>query len=238
MQNTVEKTIGEVFQEFLAEQQARLSPKIYSGYEKTIFYFKKYLNSQDPAYLNEEDEGLLAKLYEKEDKEYCEVFGPAYIGSSEIQGFLGHFMIRSVVASKAFIKTVGTVMTKLVKWMYEKGYMGYGEYKVTSDIVKRLKVNMPVAEEVSDLMCLYAVNNPVASCTEVLDDFFFITGIEPGKLWFKSRQIGEKVGPVIVPEYISSMCKPGWTICLLLGKNGKVRRILESGNMYLCLVFV
>lgn len=115
MQNTVEKTIGEVFQEFLAEQRARLSPKIYLGYEKTIFYFKKYLNSQASAYLNEEDEGLLAKLYEKEDKEYCEVFGPAYIGSSEMQGFLGHFMIRSVVASKTFLKTVGTVHGQIGK---------------------------------------------------------------------------------------------------------------------------
>lgn len=238
MQNTVEKTIGEILEEFLAEQQARLSPKIYSGYEKTIFYFEKYLNSQAPAYLNEEGEDFLAKLCENDGKEYCEVFGPEHIGSSEMQGFLGHFMIRSVVASKAFLKTVGTVMAKLVKWMHEKGYMDYGEYKVTADIVKRLKVDMPVAEEVSDLMCLYVVNNPVASCTEVLDDFFFITGVEPGKLWFKSRQTGEKVRPVIVPEYISSMCKPGWTICLLLGKNGKVWRILESGNMYPCLVFV
>ena len=232
------KTIEDVFQEFLAEQQERLSPKTYSGYEKAIFYFEKYLNSQAPAYLNEEDEVRLAELYEKEDKEYCEVFGPVYIGSLEIRGFLGHFMIRDVVASKVFLKTVGTVMTKLVKWMHENGYMGYGEYKVTSDLVKRLKVDMPEAEEISDLMCLYAVNHPVSSCTEVLDDFFFITGVEPGKLWFKSRQNGEKVGPVIVPEYISSRCKSGWTICLLLGKTGKVWRILESGNMYPYLVCV
>lgn len=63
--------------------------------------------------------------------------------------------------------------------------------------------------------------------SDVLFPFsFFLTetctlsfGVEPGRLWFKSRQTGEKVGPVIVPEYISSMCKPGWTILPAVWKN-------------------
>ena len=104
--------------------------------------------------------------------------------------------------------------------------------KVRNLLVKRLRVEMPVAEEVSDLLCLYALTHPVEDYSETLDDFFIISEIKPGQLWFESFQDGRNIGPVSVPEKISSMCKVGWTICLLIAKTGDKWRILESGNMY------
>ncbi|HWQ48438.1 MAG TPA: hypothetical protein VN414_05735 [Methanosarcina sp.] len=232
MKTTISNSIHEILKEFLAEQQARLSPKTYSGYEEAIYYFEEYFNGWAHKYLNEEDKSRLNEFYERDGKKYCEVFGPEYIRALETKDFLGHFMIRNVLASKTSLETVGKVMHKLVKWMHEKTYMSYDDYEALNLLVKRLKVDMPVAEEVSDLLCLYALSHPVEDYSETLDDFFIITGIKPGKLWFESCSDGRNIGPVTVSEKISSMCKAGWTICFLLAKTGNNWRILESGNMY------
>lgn len=226
------KTIKEVLDEFLFEQQARLSSKTYSGYEEAIYYFEEYLNGWAYKCLGEKDQIRLNEFYEEGGKKYCEVFGPKHIRILEIKEFLGHFMIRNVLASKNSLETVGKVMHKLVKWMHEKAYMSYDDYEALNLLVKRLKVDVPVAEEVSDLLCLYALSHPVKDYSETLDDFFIITGIKTGKLWFESYSDGRNIGPVPVSEKISSMCKVGWTICLLLSKIGNNWRILESGNMY------
>lgn len=44
MKTTVSRSIREILDEFLAEQQARLSSKTYSGYEEAIYYFEECLN--------------------------------------------------------------------------------------------------------------------------------------------------------------------------------------------------
>jgi hypothetical protein len=214
------KTIKIVFEEFLAEQQTRLNPKTYSLYEETIHCFEKYLNGWAHKYLSEKDKISLYEFFSKEGKKYCEIFGPEYIRALEIKDFLGHFMIKNVLASKTSLKTVGRVIHKLVKWMHEKTYMNYDDYEASNWLVKKLKVEMPVAEEVSDLLCLYALTHPVEDYSETLDDFFIITKVKPGKLWFESSRDGKKVGPVVVSEDISSKCEVGWTICLLLAKTG------------------
>ncbi|AKB49195.1 hypothetical protein MSKOL_3418 [Methanosarcina sp. Kolksee] len=226
------KTIEEVLDEFLFEQWARLSSKTYSGYEDAIYYFEEYLNGWAHKYLSEIDQIRLNEFYEEEGKRYCAVFGPEYISSLEIKDFLGHFMIRNVLTSKTFLETMGKVMHKLVKWMHEKAYMSHDNYEALNLLVKRLKVDMPVAEEVSDLLCLYALSHSVKNYSETRDDFFIITEIKTGKLWFESYSDGKNIGPVLVSEKISSMCKVGWTICLLLAKTGNNWRVLESGNMY------
>ena len=116
------KTIKQVLEEFLEEQQARLKPKTYSGYEDAIFLFEQCLNGYAYQYLNEEDSKLFDKLYNEKNKEFCEIFGPDKIGPAEIGEFLDYFMIRKVIGSKELMKTVGRVMKKFVKWMDEKGY--------------------------------------------------------------------------------------------------------------------
>jgi hypothetical protein len=173
------KTIKDIFEEFLAEQQALLNPKTYSGYEEVIYYFEKYLNGWAHKYLSDKDKIRLNEFNEGEGKKYCEVFDPEYIRALEIKDFLGYFVIRNVLASKTSLETLGRVMHKLVKWMHENDYMGDENYEVINLLVKRLKVEMPVAEEVSDLLCLYALTHPVEDYSETLDDFFIITEIKP-----------------------------------------------------------
>ncbi|MGB7001019.1 MAG: hypothetical protein WBE22_03245 [Halobacteriota archaeon] len=87
------KTIKQVFEEFLEEQQVRLKPRTYGGYEDAIYLFELGLNSYAYQYLDDKDSKLFDKLYNEKNKEFCEIFGADKIGSSEIGEFLDYFMI-------------------------------------------------------------------------------------------------------------------------------------------------
>lgn len=227
-------TIQEILEEFLAEQQARLSPKTYSGYEEVIHYFRTYLDGYGHQHLRREERERYEELSDSEDREFWEIFGPEHLGSSEIDDFLADFMVRKVAGSRTLMETVGRVMFKLVKWLHEKGYMPDEEFKQVSESVKELKSDLPAVAEVSDLIYKYVGDNPVETrYTSDLDAYFDIVKIESGKLWLEDYlESGKKIGPVIVSEEISSKCKVGWTVSMWAVKKGRVWRIMESGNVF------
>jgi len=227
------KTIEKVLVNFLREQQIQLKPKTYRGYKDTIEFFKDYLNDYAYEELNEEDSELFDKLYNEEDKEFCQIFGPDRISSCQISEFLGEFMIRKVIVSKEFMKTVSRVMRKFIKWIRGEGYMDEEEYDVSARAVDGLKNDLPNVAGLSDLIYEYAEYAPPMNFTKTVEGYFPVTKIQPGKLWLGdySKQEG-KIGPVFVSNEISSLCKVGWSICLKLGKTQKGWQILESGNVY------
>jgi len=227
------KTIKQVFEEFLEEQQVRLKPRTYGGYNDAIYLFEQCLNSYAYQYLDDKDSKLFDKLYNEKNKEFCELFGPDKIGSSEIGEFLDYFMIRKVMGSKELMKTVGRVMRKFVKWMNEKGYMNEGEYDNSAEIVDELKDELPEVVELSRLIYEYIEDNPPEEFSESVDGYFRVIKIEPRKLWLEDYiACGGTLGPVSVSTEISSMCKEGWVIYLELGKTSKGWQMLVSGTVY------
>jgi hypothetical protein len=227
------KTTKQVFEEFLKEQQTRLKQRTYRGYENAIYFFELCLNGYAHQYLNEKDSKLFDKLHNENNKEFCEIFGPDKIGSSEIGEFLDYFMIKKVMGSKELMKTVGRVMQKFVKWMYEKEYMLEEEYKNVVEIVDELKDELPKVEELSNLIYDYIQNNAPEDFTQTVDGYFRVTKIEHSKLWLEDYMgSGKEIGPVFVSTEISSICKVGWVICLEIGKTSKGWEMLESGCVY------
>ena len=226
------KTIKQVLDEFLAEQEARLKPSTFRGYKDAVYLFEQCLNGYAYQYLNKKDSKRFDKLYNEKRKEFCEVFGPDKIGPSEIGEFLDYFMIRKVAGSKELMKTVGRVMRKFVKWMEGKKYMEGEQYENTAELVDELKDELPKVEELSGLIYEYIQNQPPGSFSEIKDSYFRVTKIEPGKLRLKDDMGGDDIGPVIVSSEISSLCQVGWVINLALGKTRKGWRMLESGNVY------
>jgi len=233
MKGTKEKTLQKVFQEFLAEQQSALKPQTYSGSKLAINYFERYLNGYGSENLTEKDLERYEELSEGKGKEYCEIFGPSRLGLKEMESFLGLFMVLRVEASKNFLAIVGRVMHKLVKWLHEKGYLADGDYKIMDRRVKELKADLPIAVEVNGLMSEYAAKSPHGKYTEELNSRFTIKKIEPGKLWLEDlMDPGKLIGPVLVSEEISSMCKTGWTVVLWIGKTGSVWKVIDSKAVY------
>jgi hypothetical protein len=228
-----EKTVRDIFREFLNEQQSLLNPKKYEEYEETISFLEDYLDGYGRGYLSWEEEELLDEIYEEEDREYCDVFGSKFVGSSQIRDFLEDFMIRKTITSSDSLRNMAAIMHKFVKWLHEKGYMEDKEYEYTAPLVDRLRNDLPKTKEVTHLLHKYAWEHTVHGYTEELNSGFIVNRVEPGKLWFEDFvNLHEIIGPVIVSEEISSMCEPGWMISLQLGKVGDEWRILGNGNMF------
>jgi len=49
-------------------------------------------------------------------------------------------MVRKVDGSRTLMETTDRVMSKLVKWLHEKGYMSDKEYEETIKTVKELRL--------------------------------------------------------------------------------------------------
>jgi len=225
-------TIKDIFDEFLAEQKARLKPRTYGGYEETIDLFEDCLNGYGPSSLSPEDSDLFDELYD-EGKEFCEIFGPDMIAPFDISEFLDYFMVKKVVASNSLLKTVGTVMRKFVRWLGEKGYASKEDHERMADIVGELKSDMVAVAELSDLIYDYARGSPEVDFEETKDGYFKVADTKSGELWLEDYMgSGKVIGPVIVSEEISSKCKKGWEICLELGKTGNAWHMLGSGYVY------
>jgi hypothetical protein len=233
MRTKKEKTLNKVFQEFLAEKQGTLKPQTYSGNKLAINDFERFLNSYGSENLTEKDLELYEELSEGKGKEYCEIFGPQQLGLWEVENFLGNFMVLRSESSKNFLKIVGRVMHKLVKWLHEKGYMADDDYEKIEKQVKKLKADLPAAVEASDLLSGYAARSRHGKYTEELDSRFIIKKIEPGELWLEDiESTGKLIGPVQVSKEISSLCRGGWTIVLRIGKAGYGWKIIDSKAVY------
>jgi hypothetical protein len=66
--------------------------------------------------------------------------------------------------------------------------------KVRNLLVKRLRVEMPVAEEVSDLLCLYALTHPVEDYSETLMISSLSPRLSPDNSGLRVFRTGETLG--------------------------------------------
>ncbi|WP_243292647.1 hypothetical protein [Bacillus sp. FJAT-47783] len=223
------KTIQTVLDEFLAEQRVRLKDRTYSGYESVIELFIHYLN--DYAYMKTDvDEQEYVEMY-NEGKMFAKTLSIEKLTTSMIEEFLDYFMIRKVMASESFLKTAGTVMKKLVKWLGENHYTSKEENKAQLDSVNEIKKDLPLAERVSRLLYEHSMGH-AEQFEEYEEDYYVVEKVEKGILWAENSLDPDSLKPIVVPEEVSTICKEGWEMFLVIGlKNGKWY-VLESGNVY------
>ena len=114
----------------MTEQRQRLKQRTCGDHEDVVNLFVQYLNSYAYLRLGIEDSERFDALYKEGVKEYCDIFGPEYIGDSEVEvvPLLLHDP-ESVWQARIFWKTSVRVMHKLVKWLHEKGYMDGGRVR-------------------------------------------------------------------------------------------------------------
>jgi hypothetical protein len=113
---TTDKTISQVFDEFLADQEVRLKPKTLAKYRSIIDLFQSYLESYWPGHSHDE----YSKVKD-EGGTFCDTFGPEEILSGYSE-FLGYFIPHKVMCGKETMQAAGTVTKKLANWLAEKGY--------------------------------------------------------------------------------------------------------------------
>jgi hypothetical protein len=108
------KNINQLFEEFLAEQERRLASKTYSKYVDMIDLFRRYLESYWPGQYDRNENTAITEA----GGNYCGTFGADDIVSG-FSEFLGYFIPYKVIGGSDTMKSAGTVMKKLGKWLAE-----------------------------------------------------------------------------------------------------------------------
>jgi len=217
-----DKTISQVFEEFLVDQEGRISSKTFSKYESIIQLYALYLENYWPGHNGDYNKINAA------GGTYCSTFGleDATEGYSK---FLGYFMPRKVMCGKETMQAAGTVTKKLAKWLAEKGYIEDSE--AAQKRAGKAANGLPSAQTVLHILNAYCNETVLHRHGGEIQDHFCIDRIEPGKLWLNPLTGSSVIGPISVPKQVTALCKPGWDIGGIVAKVGKSWRLVEVWNV-------
>lgn len=232
-QRIAQPTISEVLQEFLDEQRKRLKPRTFARYEDVIELFEHSMNSYAYNCLDEQEGCLFDELFEQQDIQFCDIFGPDKI-LENVDEFLGYFMVRKVMCGQELMKAAGTVTKKLARWLEEKGYVAGEDAEWAVEAGAEAARSLPKAEKLAGLFYDFAHSQSPEGILERIDDRFDIERVEPGKLWLSGWMSCSEgiIGPIAVPREITDLAEEGWAVTLLLGRTRRGWKILDVGNVY------
>ena len=219
-----DQTIDQLFEEFLADQEARLSPKTFDKYEGIIHLYRSYLESYWPGHSGKDYEAIT-----QAKGTYCGTFGAEDI-TSGFSEFLGYFMPRKVIAGNETMKAAGTVVKKLAKWLVEKGYTENDES--VRELVGTTARDLPASQKLlDDLDDWLSETGPVKSGKEI-EGHFLIQRVGPRQIWLESLISGEsEIGPIPVPAHVARACKVGWDVGGVVARTSKGWRLVEVWNI-------
>jgi hypothetical protein len=227
-------TIAAVLAQFLAEQEQRLSPKTAAQYRDVVELLEHHLNGY--AYLSLDE--LDAKRFERlqrargdAPREFCQIFGPEHI-LPNVGEFLGYFMVRKVIASRALLRAAGTVTKRLAAWLAEQGYADAEAVELATERGAAAARELPKADELAARLQAFAEAHGAPDAADQLEDQFQITRVEPGRIWLAALFDGRERGPIPLPEELSRRCQVGWTVSGVIGRVGRRWQLLEVWTVY------
>jgi hypothetical protein len=223
-------TIAAVLAQFLAEQERRLSPKTAAQYRDVVELLQHHLNGY--AYLSLDELG--AKRFERlqhatgdTPREFCEVFGPEQI-LPNVSEFLGYFMVRKVMASRALLRAAGTVTKRLAAWLAAQGYADAEAAELAAERGAEAARDLPKADELAMHLQAFAEDHIDSAADDQIEDHFQVTRVEPGRIWLTGLLDGRERGPIQLPEELSRRCQIGWTVSGMIGRVGRRWQLIEA----------
>ena len=220
-------TIQEVLGAFLAEQQGRLTKAAFNQHRNVIQLLTHCLNEFGYQYLDQEEYALFDLYYNargQEHRDFCELFGPEKI--PEVLGeFLNYFMLRKVMGGKSLLKAAGTVTAALSRWMGMHGHITPEDAAAEARTATQAVEELPAVEAFSEALFRYADGrgrrgrNEGKSYDEVVEDTFYVTAVEPGRIHLEG--VEDLSLCVNVPEWLSGLCRGSWSMYLKLGRTSK-----------------
>jgi len=219
-----DRTIDQLFEEFLADQEARLSPKTFDKYEGIIDLYRRYLESYWPDHSGKDYEAIT-----KAKGTYCGTYGAEEI-TSGFSEFLGYFIPRKVIAGNETMKAAGTVVKKLAKWLVAKGYTEDDES--VRELVGTTARDLPASQRLLDDLCDWlAETGPVGSGRRI-EGHFLIQRTGPKQIWLESMTTSDReIGPIPVPANVAKACKVGWDVGGVVALTNKGWRLVEVWNI-------
>ena len=220
-----DRTIDDLFAEFLAAQKARLSPTTYARYEAVIDnLYRGYLERYWPGHTGKDYDAVT-----RAGGTYCGTYGADDI-TSGFSEFLGSFMPHKVIASNETMKAAGTVIKKLARWLVAQGYTEDDE--AVQGHVREAARDLPASQKLLDALNDWLDETaPVRSGKEI-EGHFLIDRVEGKQIWLESLLSGDAgIGPVPVPAAIARACKVGWDIGGVVARTRTGWRLVEVWNI-------
>jgi hypothetical protein len=219
-----DKTIDELFAEFLAAQEARLSPQTYSRYEAAIDLYRGYLERYWPGYFGKDYDAVTQAGGHLLRHVRCRRHHP---GFSE---FLGYFMPHKMIAGNGTMRAAGTVVKRLARWLVEQGYTEDDEAArgPVREAARDLSASQKLLDALNDWLDQTA---PVRSGKEI-EGHFVIDRVEGKQIWLEPLLSGDsEIGPIPVPAAIARACKVGWDIGGVVARTRTGCRLVEVWNI-------
>ncbi len=118
----MEKTIKQIFKEYLEEQEKLLAPRTYKYHQDAIAYLEHCLNGYGHSGLSEADKKEFDEAYEK-GVEFCDLFGPQILDAPNFAEFIGYFYPKKVACGRDAAKKVCGATINLYKWLIKNKYL-------------------------------------------------------------------------------------------------------------------
>lgn len=234
-------SIDDVFELFLKDQRKRLKPRTFSRDERIVQLLQSYLNGYAYQSLAKAEARFFDRHFNAEGaehREFTQLFGPEKV-LEHLEGFLGVFMIRKVIASEDLKRSAGTVTKKLSTWLAESGYVSKEDANDGATRSAEAGKELVVAERAARL--LHDASERLRIDTLALDDedyeefdHFTIARVEPGRLWLQVWEEGKPLarGPIRVPVGATKLLEKGWDVSCALARVRGRWHLVEVANVY------
>ncbi len=236
-----EPGIQVILGEFLDEQRARLAPRTLARYEDVLDLFRSYLNRYGHESLTRTEAALFDRGQSGEGEEhleFCDLFGADKIAGN-LNGFLGYFLIRKVVAGEDLLRVAGTVMKRLSKWLLAQGYASPEDTAESAETCAAARRNLPRAARAAQILREASHRRGIDAVALAEKDYrefdhYGIARVEPGLIWLEvmGGRRASRCGPVQVPESATERLRCGWSISCALGRVGGSWHLLDVANVY------
>jgi hypothetical protein len=232
MPATPTRTIENVLEEFLAEQDGRLSPATFRKYASSVELLWMHLNGYGYEDLSDDELERFERAFNEEGDEeaFCHLFGPEKI-VEQIPHFLYWFMLRKVFARESDLLAAAATSRKLVRWLVERDYVNGESAELALEAAASARNDLPAADKLSQVLHDHTGGmfgpEPPKPGARIVEDYLTIERTEPGALWFEGG-----LGPLRVPDEAAELAKPGWGLWAGLACEGGRWRLLEHGIVY------
>jgi hypothetical protein len=219
-----DRTIDGILAEFLATQEARLSPKTHAKYEGIVDLYRAYLERYWPGHSGPDYNAVT-----QAGGTYCGSYGAEDI-TSGFSEFLDYFMPHKVIAGNETMKSAGRVIKKLTRWLVEQGYTQ--DDKSLRERVSESARDLPASQRLLDDLNDWLDEAEPVHSTKKLEGHFVIQRVEPKRIWLEPLLPGEsEIGPIPVPAKVTRSCKLGWDIGGVVARTSKGWRLVEVWNL-------
>jgi hypothetical protein len=225
-------SIRHALDRFRAEERARAPEHAAAAVEDALESLVLFLESYGYQYVAQDDEEYVEEGdedYDEDEVPFIEANTADVLPEALIE-FLFEWQIRESSGDPEDARTTCEVAGRLMDWLAEERLVRVADALEASAMARRAADEVPRAMRLASFLhelAREAPQEPRSSDDEVVEDFFRIERVEPGRLWLE-----QEVGPIAVPEAASQIAEPGWWVNVVAMRLEGTWYLGEVGNVY------